>query len=1086
MSHLDRPSKSRPAPSSPRASRALAALLGVLVLGAPATPTRAQVIAPQKGVAGPIPSAAPLSLTASDGSGLELVSLAAQAVVEDPLAFTELRLTFRNPQNRVREGRFRITLPSGATISRFAMRIGDAWQEGEIVEQHAARVAYEDFLHRRQDPALLEAEAGNEFSARVFPIPPNATKELIVSYSQELPRAGEAYRLPLYGLPRVGHLAIRALVNRAAGAKNGAPASSLGGARIEHEVVEVTKQNFKPDRDFEVVPGGGNARAGLRHENLVVARIVPLADSDRRDDIPSLQVLFDTSASRALGLTEQVRAFEAVVAELRKHGDPMVTVTAFDQDVATIFNGRASAMGDTVRKKVMERRALGASDLERALAAVTIALRREPRARVLLVSDGVVTAGSTEADKVRAAVKGLGAAGVGRIDALAVGGIRDDVMLGRIVTGGLARDGVVLDATLPAATLARKLMHATRSGVKLSVEGAGWVWPSVLNGIQPGDSLLVYADLPGDRPLRLKVDGAPLNIAGALASVERPLLARAWAQARISRLLEQRDAVASSDRDVAEALRRQVIDVSIKNRVLSPYTSLLVLETEADYARFGIERRALADILTVGAGGLALIHRTELPATAVATQPVLDQVANNRPSKGRTENRAKAEAASRKMAKREISEDLLAGGSPTAELAAKPADDLLAAGNLRGSSGMQKPAELGGLAPPPVALPEPAPTVVAVPASAVTSVQRPAAPRPAARPRTSVAMQRSMAPAQESRLHDTLPEGVIEAVPPRGPAPVEGQLKDVLELINRRQLRDALVKALSWRQHDAGDVLALVALGEAFEALGNTNEAGRAYGSLIDLFPGRADMRRFAGERLERVRGAAALALAVDTYRKAVEQRPDHPASHRLLGFALLKQGHPRAAFDALAAGRAQTYPAGRFRGVERILAEDLGLAAAMWTRYEPARGREIQERLARAGGTAETAPSLRFIVNWETDANDVDFHIFDAKGGHAYYSSPVLPSGGSLYADVTTGYGPECFTIRGRAAAGPYRLQAHYYRRGPMGYGMGKLEVVEHDGRGHLRFEERPFVVMQDGAFVDLGRVQSAFGDGGAPMVAR
>jgi hypothetical protein len=40
------------------------------------------------------------------------------------------------------------------------------------------------------------------------------------------------------------------------------------------------------------------------------------------------------------------------------------------------------------------------------------------------------------------------------------------------------------------------------------------------------------------------------------------------------------------------------------------------------------------------------------------------------------------------------------------------------------------------------------------------------------------------------------------------------------------------------------------------------------------------------------------------------------------------------------------------------------------------------------------------------------------------------------------------------------------------MGYGMGKLQIIEHDGHGNLRFDERPFVIMQDGAFVDLGRV--------------
>jgi len=315
--------------------------------------------------------------------------------------------------------------------------------------------------------------------------------------------------------------------------------------------------------------------------------------------------------------------------------------------------------------------------------------------------------------------------------------------------------------------------------------------------------------------------------------------------------------------------------------------------------------------------------------------------------------------------------------------------------------------------------------------------------------------------------------------------PVTGQLKEILELVHRGDACGALGRALAWRSQDPGDVLALIALGECWEALGDSAQAARAYGSLIELCPGRADMRRFAGERLERVRGEAALALAIDTYRKAVEQRPDHPASHRLLGFALLKAGRPREAFEAIAAGAARSYPAGRFRGVERILAEDLGLAAAAWMRAEPSHAEDIRTRLSRAGGVAETAASLRFVLNWETDANDVDFHIYDGHGGHAFFSSPELASGGELYADVTTGYGPECFTIRNppRSRAFPYKLQAHYYSRGPMGYGMGKLQIIEHDGRGGLRFDERPFVIMQDGAFVDLGTVAGA---GGAAIVAR
>ena len=130
---------------------------------------------------------------------------------------------------------------------------------------------------------------------------------------------------------------------------------------------------------------------------------------------------------------------------------------------------------------------------------------------------------------------------------------------------------------------------------------------------------------------------------------------------------------------------------------------------------------------------------------------------------------------------------------------------------------------------------------------------------------------------------------------------------------------------------------------------------------------------------------------------------------------------------------------------------------------------------LRSAGGTIEDTASIRFVLNWETDANDVDFHIHDAQGGHAFYASPHLPSGGDLYADVTTGYGPECFTVRlpKEERPLPYTLQAHYYSRGPMGYGMGKLEIIDHDGHGALKFEERPFIVMVDQAFVDLGTVK-------------
>jgi tetratricopeptide (TPR) repeat protein len=303
--------------------------------------------------------------------------------------------------------------------------------------------------------------------------------------------------------------------------------------------------------------------------------------------------------------------------------------------------------------------------------------------------------------------------------------------------------------------------------------------------------------------------------------------------------------------------------------------------------------------------------------------------------------------------------------------------------------------------------------------------------------------------------------------------PYEGKFRRAMEMIAGKQAKQALEFALKWRQDDPGDALALIALG-AFEALGDKGTAARAYGSLIDLFPSRADLRRFAGARLERL-GAGpggGLELAIDTYRKAVESRPDHPSSHRLLAFALARAGRVQEAFDAILAGAMRGYPAGRFRGVDRILRDDVGLIAAAFIKAYPEKRTAIVDRAREAGARVASRPSLRFVLNWETDANDVDFHILDGLGGHAFYQNRVLGSGGELYADVTTGYGPECFAIDGRASAYPYAMKAHYYSKGPMGYGMGKLQIIEHDGKGGLKFEERPFVVMTDRAFVDLGKV--------------
>ena len=1047
----------------------------------------------------PQPSAgvAPFSLTAQDGTGLELIKVKSRAVVEDPLAFTELHLAFRNPNDRVIEGRFEINLPPNSAISRFAMLMPDGrWQEAEVVELQAARQAYEDFLHRRQDPALLEKSGGNRFSARVFPIPARGVKELIVSFSEELTTSSAPYRVYLRGLPQLQELDVEVVVPR-------------GGGVTERTAVK--KQNFMPQQDLELQTPRRDAEVGLRYDRLAVARVAP---DVKLPQVPvtGVTLLFDTSASRALDFKGQVARLGVLVGELRAAAgnDFPLTVACFDQTVEAVFSGPASSFSADAMQAIAKRGPLGASDLAGALK--WVAAQPKSHDRVIVLSDGVATAGGTERDALRSAASELARAGVRRLDAVVDGGLRDESVLRQLTTAGLESAGILVDARLPAPLVASRLVRATRAGVKVHVPGATWVWPQTLDAVQPGDQFVVFADLPADQPMRVQLGDRGEDVREvSLVPSERPLLERAWIRASIDRLTAMMGEEAAGNAQAKADLKNQIIQLSTKYRVLSDYTALLVLETEWDYQRFGIDRTALAEILTVGPNGVDVIDRTRLPQKPgqplVVDEPVrrrdrdvdeedkdggpldwffgADKKSKNKEA-GRFEPAAEAVAETKSAAPGRLDRAEAAMGDAAASM-----EPSAVAGPPAGGGGAEAPALAAPAAPPPP--PEPIPEPIEL------AEEEAAAPRErkAEASKGSRGDARSPTPRVERMADDQAAQGGLLADerprPARRPPPTdpwgnpsppprptyeqpkptdawEGRFAEVMTEVRAGRTADALTRAYAWRESNPGDELALLALGEAAEAIGDRTLAARAYGSLIDLFPGRADIRRMAGQRLETL-GDAGLALAIDTYAQAVAQRPDHPASHRLYAFALTKAGRFAEAFAAILAGARRSYPWGRFAGVSQILDEDVRLIAAAWQAAAPG-DKEMLAALAAAGVTPDAAPSLRFVLTWETDANDVDFHIYDGKGGHAYYSSRQLPSGGSLYADVTTGYGPECFTIPGPANAFPYVLQAHYYSRGPMGYGMGKLQAIEHDGKGRLSFMEHPFVIMKDRAYVDLGRV--------------
>src|SRR5690606_40341638 len=109
-------------------------------------------------------------------------------------------------------------------------------------------------------------------------------------------------------------------------------------------------------------------------------------------------------------------------------------------------------------------------------------------------------------------------------------------------------------------------------------------------------------------------------------------------------------------------------------------------------------------------------------------------------------------------------------------------------------------------------------------------------------------------------------------------------------------------------------------------------------------------------------------ALAIDSARKAVELRPDHPSGHRQLGWMLARAGRYEDAFDLFEEGLKARWPRGRFRGVERVLRGDLALVAAAWKAAAPDPS-SVDARAREAGVAIASTPTLHVAAHWETDA---------------------------------------------------------------------------------------------------------------------
>lgn len=547
--------------------------------------------------------------------------------IRDQIARTTIEESFVNHTGGRLEGTFHFPLPQDASISGFGMWIGNDLVEADVVEKQRAREIFETILREKRDPGLLEWTGGNIFKARVFPIEAHSEKRVKIVYTQVLPLRANRYRYS-YGLRSemlqvkpLRELSLTVTVNSALGLKNiTCPTHSARIQKTEHSgQVEFTAQEYTPNRDFEVVCEVNGRQSDVvvvphrrGEDGYFLMQLTPPGGEGnwQRELLPEgaplkLVLLCDTSSSMDSEKRKQQREFVATVLSTLGTNDRFQIAAA---DVGTVwpFAEPVAATPENLAKVQQfldDRVSLGWTNLTRAFGDV---IKKAPAdAQVIYVGDGIVTAGQTDphsfVKELRRLVlgneeqktsqkRGFHAVTVGNsyegaivkgIAGLAGGSVRS-------IGGELTPQAVALELLNELAQPGLRDIQIEFRGVKVAA-----VYPEKLPNVPAGtQQILVGRYLPEGKDQQGEVIVTGKRGSESVRYVAKvqlkdaeegnSFIPRLWARGHLEQLLQQGQST---------AVRDQVIALSEEFHIMTPYTSLLVLESDADRDRFGVKRR---------------------------------------------------------------------------------------------------------------------------------------------------------------------------------------------------------------------------------------------------------------------------------------------------------------------------------------------------------------------------------------------------------------------------------------------------------------------------------------------------------------
>ncbi|GGJ33058.1 VIT domain-containing protein [Deinococcus roseus] len=128
---------------------------------------------------------------------VQLRAVTVNAEISGPFAQTEIELTFYNPNRRILEGELEFPLLEGQTVTGFALDFNGKWRDAVAIEKPRAQQVFEDVVRGNVDPALLQVTKGNNYKLRVYPLPAQGIRKVKLRITEHLNSAGGVYRLPL-------------------------------------------------------------------------------------------------------------------------------------------------------------------------------------------------------------------------------------------------------------------------------------------------------------------------------------------------------------------------------------------------------------------------------------------------------------------------------------------------------------------------------------------------------------------------------------------------------------------------------------------------------------------------------------------------------------------------------------------------------------------------------------------------------------------------------------------------------------------------------------------------------------------------